>query len=329
MEIKLTSWLMVMFSLFSVGCTEKSQLFDQLTASTSSLSGYVVVTTTTTAQTTAAVPVGPGVVSLFDNTGKFVSIVQDYFSSSEFGNGLALVPPYSLYVGIEGTDRINKINLNTSVASSITNPNITSAPLRQMTSDSAGNVYIIEGSTNTIEKIDADGTRVGSPWVNTTTTTGANTCTLNTPFGITYVPNSDYIVVSQFRTSAATMVVYDTQGNCIRSVATAPYSTNFPTAIAWHSSTSKLIVARMGDHSLYSTNLDGTGSALAYLNSTRINTPTSIAVDASGYVYVGSSGTDTIEKMSFSGSTLTPVASSPFINMHVGVVNPTAIVVIP
>jgi hypothetical protein len=61
-----------------------------------------------------------------------------------------------------------------------------------------------------------------------------------------------------------------------------------------------------------------------------INTPRAITVDSSGYIYVGSSGTDTIEKLSYSGvGSATRALTGALIGPGIYSQNPTSIVVIP
>lgn len=317
---------LILFAVLFSGCAA-DQLFDQ----SRGLSGYIAVSTVTTAQTTVpAIPVGPGVIALFSPTGAFVRLIKDYFQSSEYVNGMTYSPAGFLFGAVEGSDRIELFNLTASTSTSfVTNANFASGPMRAMAADSSNNIYLVKGSGNQIEKADSSGTRVGAPFIGTTTTTGGTTCTLNAPWGIAFVASQNLLLVSQFRTSGGTMVQYDTSGNCIRSIATAPYDSNFPTSIAYHSATGKILLARMNDHRIYATNIDGSGSTQIYLNTTRINTPTAMTVDNSGYVYIGSSGTDTVEKFTFDGTTLTPVSTTPLINLSIYAVNPTAVVVIP
>ena len=57
--------------------------------------------------------------------------------------------------------------------------------------------------------------------------------------------------------------------------------------------------------------------------------PTSVAVDTQGLIYVANTGSDTIEKLSLSGSTATRVGTVPFIPPSAYTRDPNAVVVIP
>lgn len=308
-----------------MGCAGQ-RFFDQL----SSYSGYILVSTVKTAQTTTTVPAGPGLLTLFDPQGRLVSVVKDYYSSGEYINGMALASATRVLLSTDGTDRVEVLNLLNSIIDIFTNNSqITGAPMRQMTTDTSGNVYIIEnnGATSQIEKADSSGIRVGNPFIATTT----GSCNLNAanPFGVTYIPNSGNLAVTLFRNTAPTLFVYSaSDGSCVSTVSSVPFDSGFPTAIAYHPQTNKLLVVRFSDNKIYSTDTSG-GSASLLLTSTRIGAPTALFVDSQGFVWVGSSTNSTVEKFSFDGTTLSFMTSSPLINTSVYVQNPTSIVVIP
>jgi DNA-binding beta-propeller fold protein YncE len=119
-----------------------------------------------------------------------------------------------------------------------------------------------------------------------------------TPFGITCIPGSDYIAVVSMAASER-LSIYDANGNCITHITAAPLNAGTPNGIAYHATSQKIIITCSTDHAIYSINLDGSGSTQIFLNRTRINTPRAVITDADGYIYVSSTGTDTIEKLFF------------------------------
>lgn len=310
----ITSYFMV--ATLIIGCAGDS-FFDQLNSSTS-YSGNIIVASASAAPSTA-----PGTVAMFDNDGNFIRTLRDFFAESELATGLAVFGT-SVYALVDGSDRVEFLNVFTGAYSTFSSHvQINSAPVRQMTADNIGNLYIVEYNNNTIEKVDYTGTRVGSPFINTTT--GA--CVLSGPWSIAYIPASNYIVVTNY--SANRILFYNaTSGACVSSVTNANFSNN-ATGIVYHSQTNKLIYGRIGNDQIWSANVDGSNQAVAYNNTTRILDPYTLAVDSEGYVYVGASGQDAVEKLSFNGTTLTHVLSGPVVGPNIYTQNPTQVVVLP
>ncbi len=287
-----------------------------------SYSGNIIVSTVATDPAT-----GPGLVTMFNSRGALVSLMRDLYSSSEWATGTAFLSPYTIVSSIQGTVRLELTDIRTNSYTSIANANLTSAPIRQIAVDSAQSIWIVEAAAaqQDIEKFTVSGQRVGNPFIPTT----VGSCVLATPWGIAYMPNLNYIAVISSAV-AGKLDVYDTNGNCINQVVAAPLNAGTPTGVAYHSTSGMLLVTFATSHAIWAMNFDGTGATQIYLNSAIINTPKAIATDAQGNIYVGSNGTNTVEKIYWSGSgAATRVLSGPFIGPGAYSQHPTSITVIP
>ncbi|MES2854395.1 MAG: hypothetical protein V4692_00965 [Bdellovibrionota bacterium] len=311
--------LLLSNSILLLGCQQESTTFDNISVLSVPSRGLLISTLTTDPST------GPGVVTLFNSHGSLSRIVRDFFSSSEFATGLVLGTGNRVYIAIEGSDRVEELNLVTNVSTQFASGFLAGSPLRQMTRSSDGSIFVVESATNTIEKIDASGARAGGPLI--PTTVGA--CVLATPYGITYIPTSDRIAVIS-SAAAGRLSIYDSNGACIGHITGAPFSTGTPTGIAYHALSDKLLVTFSGSHAIYSFDTNGGTATQIFLNSAIVNAPRAIAVDADGYIYVGSNGTDTIEKLFYDGTGVaTRALAGPLIGPSIYTQNPTSILVLP
>jgi hypothetical protein len=287
------------------------------------LSGYVIVSTVATAPST-----GPGLLSLVSPDGAEVTTIGDFYSSAEFVTGLAYLGNNRIVLSVDGADRINQYNLTTGVMSSFAvNVNVTATPLRQMAITNDKSLFVVESNTNAVEKIDASGSRVGAPFIATTT----GSCVLATPYGIAYDPiNNQIAVISSPGGGAGRLSIYDaSSGACVTHVTAAPLNAGAPVGIAYHSLAQKFIVSFNTIHAIYAFDLDGTNGTQIYLNSSIISSPRALATDTSGAIYVGSDGTDTVEKLSWSGTgSATRALAGPLVGPSINSQNPTSILVI-
>ena len=295
----------------------------------SNFSGSIIVTTVATDPST-----GPGMVVQFDSSGNFTRVLKDYYTSgAAFPTGSAFVPPESILVMIESTlDVADLFNIRTGdiQSSVIFNSNLSGAPVRQVAYNNAEDaVYVLEtqaSNTGTIEKyILGTGQRLGNPFIPTT----VSACVLANPYGITLNPNTQHLYVISYNGVAGRLSTYDTSGNCVQQI-TANLTTGSPSGIAYHSLSNKLIITFATTHAIYSINLDGSNPTQIYLNSSIINTPRAITTDAEGYLYVSSSGTDTIEKLTYTGTGVaTRTLSGPLIGPGIFSQNASSITVVP
>lgn len=326
LEVKLCLIGLLFLSLIT-SCAEEDSPLD-ITGQL--ISGTIVISTVATDPST-----GPGLVSYFDSGGNLISILKDYFASgARFSTGTAFVPPSSVLMMVESTlDVADLVNLRTGQVSNsvLLSSFLSGAPVRQIAySRSEDAVYVLEtqsGNTGTIEKfILSSGQRLGNPFIATTT----NTCVLANPYGIAFNENNQRLYVISAIGAAGRLSVFDTSGNCISHTTVAPLNAGTPSGITYHSYSNKLIVSFASSHAIYSMNLDGTGAAQIYLNSTLINVPRSISSDSSGYLYVSSSGTDTVEKLFYDGTGVaTRALSGPLIGPGIYSQNVSSITVIP
>lgn len=317
----ISAWIISVAIVTTIAGCAGDKFFDQVSNLSNALSGYIAVSTVASQSGTTLT--GPGMVALFDPDGNFVRTLADYFSEGAYGSGLGILGS-TLYVSVISTDRIELINPSTGQNFlDVSHAGLVSNPLRQMTVDTSGNIYIPEWNTGSgqIEKFDTAHGRVGNPFIPTTT----GSCTMQNPWSIAYIPSTDQIVVTN--SGAGRLLFYNAStGTCAASVTDAAFGST-TTAVAYHPQTNKLLTARVGNEAIYQSTVTGGSPAVAYLNTSRVTDPYAIAVDSDGYVYIGSAATDTVEKFSFDGTTLTPIDS--IIGPNAFSQNPVAIKVFP
>lgn len=294
------------------------------------VSKSIVVTTVATDPST-----GPGLVSYFESDGTIIRTLKDYFSSGTgFPTGSAFVPPDSVLIMVENTLDVGDLfNLRTGETrnSVLFSSFLSGTPVRQIAySETEDAAYILEvqaGNTGTIEKfILGTGQRLGNPFIPTT----VGSCVLQNPYGVVFVPSTQRLYVISASGTAGRLSVYDTSGNCVQQITAAPFNAGTPSGIAYHKNSNKLIVSFATSHAIHAMNLDGSGATQIYLNSSIVNTPRAITSDEDGYIYVSSSGTDTVEKLSYSGTGLaTRALSGPLIGPSIFSQNVTSITVVP
>lgn len=303
-----------------IGCGE-SKNFDGLGIS-SSYSGSIVIASVATDPAT-----GPGLISWWTPEGAFKTTLRDLFVGSEFATGLGFIYPDKLVSAIDGVDRLEITSLANYSITPVTNVNLTANTLKQLAVDPVDNgIYIAESSTNTVEKFTSNGQRIGAPFLSTTN----GSCVLSSPWGVAVIPTTQEVVVISSPGAAGRFSKYTKDGVCVLHVTTGAFASGTPQAVAYHAPTGKLLVTFATTHAIIAVDQNGANPTTIFLNSSIINTPRSIAVDSSGYIYVGSSGTDTVEKLYWSGTgSAVRTSTGPLIGPGVFSQNPTAITVIP
>jgi hypothetical protein len=284
-----------------------------------SLSGRVVISSVLTGPAT-----GPGTIVSYDSEGKDPVVLRDYFSSgTNYASGLAIAGNGILALFREGPKILEKLDLTKGTSTTYSNVNVTATPVRHIAADTQGAIYIAESNVNTVEKIDANDNRVGNPYINTTT----GSCVLASPWGVAVNTTNDQVAVIS-SANAGRLSIYDSAGSCLFQRTGAPFNTGTPTAICYHKLTNRFIVTFATTHAIFSVSADGSTGTQIYLNASIINTPRAVACGDDGAIYVGSDGTDTVEKLFYSGTGLaTRVLSGPFAGPNVYTQNPTGIVV--
>ena len=217
-----------------------------------------------------------GVVTTFAGSGSG-AVTNGTGTAASFSNPEGVVyDPVSncLYASERGGGTIRKITLAgvvTTLASGF------SALRNGITVDPAGNVYVVQGAnTNIINKITAAGVATvfaGSGATASTDGTGTNAA-FNNPYGITCDPTGNYLYVS------------DASTNKIRRVTLA-------------GAVVTTIAGTGGGGSV-----DG-----AALTTATFNTPSGLAVDQAGNLYINDGGSNKIRKLSLAGI-VTTVAGS-------------------
>lgn len=279
--------------LFAAGC-EGDAPADILSAR--DYTGYLLITSVTTDPAT-----GPGLATMFDPTGDLYKVIADYVASgTTYASGAVFRAPNMLYLTVEPSERVDYISIDTGETEySYSNSNMTAAPLRQMAySGYDQSIFVSESNINTVEKLSSNWQRVGAPFIPASVTTGATTCTITTVISMAVIPEDGRIGVL----TSNRLNIYDKDGNCLVTVSGAPVNASTPWGLAYHPTSGKFLITRVGDHSVWSIDPDGTNATQIYVSATFINTPRAIDADDDGYIYVSSSGSDTIEKLYYDGT---------------------------
>lgn len=331
------SFLLGFTIAIAFGCAgEKAFDGGQSLSSLSDYSGYIVVASVTT-EGADGPSAGPGQVTLFDASGNFVRKLRDYTQSSEMPTGLAYDGNGNIYIAVDGSDRIEVHNLLTGVTSTF-GPvaGLSGNPIRDLVRRSSdGSLFVSEWTTSqNIEMYSSVGTRIGAPYI-TSSTAGTATCNLSGPYGMAYIPTVDKLAIISHPagSTAGRLSVIDVSTAtpaCDYHVTAAPFNANTPMAIAYHAPTNKLLVTFSSGNTVSACNVDGTGCTTIINAPTIVVTPRSITTDSRGYIYVGSTGTETIERYTWtgSGSATRDPAGGPLIGPRIETVNASSILVI-
>lgn len=315
---------LALVSVFSSGCSEGQKGFDS--ASDGELSGYIAVSTVTADSAT-----GPGMVTLFKPDGTFHKVIRDlYDSTANWAGGIGFQSPDSIILAIEGasSDRIERVPISDpSLFQTVASGFIGATQLRSMVQTTHGDFYIIEntGNSSSIERVNSNFARAGGPWIPTT----VGSCPLGNigAYGVAYDPNTERIFVTG--TSGRLNIYNDNDGSCVTSLNGAPFSGNSPTGIVYHPQTDKILVVLSGAHSIRACDTSGANCSDVFTSASVLSTPRAIAVDTDGYIYVSSSGNDSVLKLEWTGSGYATVVSAPLISPSVYSQNIQAILVIP
>ena len=240
-------------------------------------------------------------ITVYDTQGNLISILHDYGENIEFPRGLAFFDPFTLVVSVDGTDRLDKVDIfgNVSVFASST---YLSGNLYDVEKDAAGNYYVAE--SNYIERISPSGERfpiTGTPYINNT----VGSCTLQTVHGLTINSSGHLVAVSS--AGADNLSIYDISGttsSCVNNVAFG----NDPYDVVAHPN-GYLYVVTYGDDSIYRVNEDGTGATVIYSYGVASSNPSAIAVLPDGNLLVANTGIDAIDLFAPDGTLI----ESPFI----------------
>lgn len=240
-------------------------------------------------------------VSVYDTSGNLLSILYDYGKNIEYPRGLAYVDPFTLIVSVDGTDRLDKLDVfGNRVA--FADSTLLTGNLFDVEKDNSGNYYVAE--SNTIERFSATGERYpvsGNPYINTTT----GSCVINTVHGLGLTSAGYLVAVSSGGTD--NLSIYDVSGSsasCVNNVAFG----NDPYDVVAHPN-GYLYVVTQGNDSIYRVNEDGTGATIIYTYGSATTNPSAIAVLPDGNLLVADTGLDSIDLIAPDGT----VVQSPFI----------------
>jgi len=213
--------------------------------------------------------------------------------------GLSPFDEDSFLVGLEGTDSIFIVNRSGEKT------------LLHGSAQFNGNIYdvvkapddfIYAVETNNIEVFSREGLRRADRLIAAT----VGGCVLNQPRNMIINSNGNLVVVSRGNGRILTYDISQTPATCLstNNIGNSPYG------LVEHSD-GFLYVTAQGNHQIYRTNLDGSNPVVIWTTNTAIiNTPTGIIEHPSGDLLIASSETDTIERITTSG---TRVGDIPFI----------------
>ncbi|HVU18429.1 MAG TPA: hypothetical protein VHD32_16110 [Candidatus Didemnitutus sp.] len=199
--------------------------------------------------------------------------------------------------------------------------------------DNAGNVVVADTYNHTIRQVAPDGTV--STLAGTAGTAGSadgigKAATFNLPSGVAVDNAANAVYVADYgnhtirridRASGQVTTYAGTAGSMGSADGSGSSATfDFPRDIAFDPTSGNLVVADTGNHLIrriaggFVTTLAGsagmTGSADATGASARFNSPSGVAVDTSGNIYVADSNNDTIRKVTPSGA-VTTIGGTP------------------
>lgn len=302
-------------------------------------SGSIIITSNSNGTT------GPGIISVWTSAGVFDRVIYDYTRvGTGYASGLSLLPDGNMLVvsdtgGGASNDFLDLFSYHTPFAtptnlfSSLVSGGVTTY-MRQtaLVTDTTTNKYyafVSESGSNRIARLSSNITSNATAlsFSRDFNFTNNGTCTMTTPYGVTYIPSSNRVGVIH---SAATgrVNVFDLNGTCIGSTS----MTNTPTGSAYHATSNKLLVTYSGNSSItahdVSTGAANPSSAI-YTSTVQLSTPRAIATDAQGYIYVGSDGLDQVIKLYWDGSSATATYLGVIIPTSVFTSNITSITVVP
>ncbi|MCB0361144.1 MAG: hypothetical protein KDD35_00390 [Bdellovibrionales bacterium] len=235
-------------------------------------------------------------ISVYDTTGKLLGILADYGANVEFPRGLAFLDPFRLIVSVDGTDRLDVVDIFGNISTFASNA-LLSGNLFDVRRDSSGNIYVAE--SNTIERFNSSGARypvTGNPYINTTT----GSCVLSTVHGLAITSQGYLAAVSSGGSDNLSIYdVSDTSASCLYNVAFGqdPYD------VVAHSNGKLYVVTQLND-SIYTVNEDGTGATQIYAYGVTTINPTAIAVLPNGNLLVANAGLDSIDLFAEDGTLL-------------------------
>lgn len=325
----------VFSTLILIACGGSNQRFDLLESSNIP-SGSIILTSNSNGTT------GPGLISVWTSTGELDRVIYDYSKvTTGFASGVAFVAPSNLFVITDtgggasndfldlfdyNTPFANPVNLFSTLVSGAATTYMRQMALVEDTASNQYRVYVAESGSNRVARLSS---QISSNFNFTRDFNFANngTCVLTLPYGVAHIPSSGNIAVIH---NAATgrVNIFDPAGTCVGSTS----MTNTPTGAAYHALGDRVIVSYGGDSSIRAHNITtGAQSPVTslYTSAGQLSTPTAIATDADGYIYVASSGLDLVVKLYWDGVSATASYVSIVVGTSVFTQNITSITVVP
>lgn len=333
---------LLVVSLIFVACGGKESFdqFEHLSSQSSAIpSGSIIITSNSNGTT------GPGIISIWTPAGTLDRVIYDYTKVSVgYASGISVLDNGkfmavtdsgggasndSLDLFDYATPFANPISLFSTLSSGAATTYMRNMATVKSTSTNRYYSFISESGNNRV-------TRLSSPV--STTASGFNftrdfnfaangSCTLATPYGVSYIPSSGNIAIISSAASGR-VNIYDVNGICVGSTA----MTNTPTASAYHSLGDKILVTYAGNSSISAHDVT-TGAAnpatAIYTSAGQLSTPRAIATDSKGFIYVGSDGLDQVVKLYWDGVSASATYVGVIVGSSVFTQNITSITVVP
>lgn len=235
-------------------------------------------------------------ITVYDTNGNLLDILADYGKTAEQPHGIAVFDSFNFIVAVDGTDRLEKVNIFGGNTLWTNHPQLT-GNLFDIKKDASGNFYVVE--SNTIERFDSSGNRANgtsaTPYI--AATTGA--CVLNTPHGIDINADGQLVAVSSGNSTLSVYNVSTSAASCVAQVAFG----NAPYDVVSHSDGNLYVITQTND-AVYQANAQGGGATLIWNTAVTTYNPSAIAALPNGNLLVASQGNDGIDLISTSGSLL-------------------------
>lgn len=332
----------VIFLFLSIiGCGASENSFDQLGSNTATEipSGSVIISSNNNGTT------GPGLITVWKPDGEFDRVIYDYTKvTTGYASGLAFVSPSKIFAitdtgGGASNDFLdlfdyftpfaNPINLFSNLASGGATTYMRSMALVTNSSLNQHYVFVAEAGNNRVTRLSSpiSDSSSGLNFVRDFNFANNGTCSLTTAYGVAEIPTSGNIAVVSSAASGR-LNIFDQAGTCIGSTAL----TNFPTQVAFHALSGKLLVTNATNSSITAHSISNGALSPAtaiYTSAGILSTPRAIATDAEGNIYVGSDGLDQVVKLYWNGVAASASYIGTFISPSTFTQNISSIVVVP
>lgn len=262
-------------------------------------------------------------VTVYNESGKLLATLADYTRIGAPIRGITAVDPFNFLISLENIDRIDHLSA-LGKTSTFAVDALFNGTIYDLERSPQGDVYVIE--TNTIEKFNSQGVRVGitaTPYINTT----IGACVLNTPRQMAFNADTGALLVTNTGNDRINIYNVSSPTSATCSSTNTSGGANDPVPILAHTDGNFYVGNYLTANSQivrYNSTVVGAPTTVFATNASVILNPTALAELSDGSILVASDGTDAIVRISTTGVVL----DNPFIkNTYTGSV--TDILVVP